>query len=186
MQSIPALLVIDAQCGLLEGNQAVPDSAAVTERLLNLLSAARAADALIIHLQNDGGPGTIDEPGMPGWLIHPKLLPQMRELVLRKTADDAFNGTDLMDIISRNHINRIAIAGLLSEMCVSATARGALARNLEVVVVRDAHATYNLEDIPARAVSRVAEHALGGDVELTNIASVKFRQPLNRAITNDT
>ena len=75
-----------------------------------------------------------------------------------------------MDILSRNQINRIAIAGLLSEMCVSATVRGALARNLEVVVVRDAHATYNLGDISAGVVSRVAEHALGDDVELTDIA----------------
>ena len=182
IESVPTLLVIDAQCGLLEGNQAVPDSAAVTERLFNLLGAARAADALIIHLQNDGKPGTLDEPGMPGWLIHPKLLPQMRELVLRKTADDAFNGTGLMDILSRNQINRIAIAGLLSEMCVSATARGALAQNLEVVVVCDAHATYNLGDISAGVVSRVAEHALGDDVELTDIASVKFRRPLRSGL----
>ena len=186
MQSVPALLVVDAQCGLLEGNRAVPDSAAVTARLFALLSAARAAGALVVHLQNNGEPGTIDEPGSPGWLIHPKLSPLAGESVLSKTADDSFNGTRLMDILRRNRINGIAIAGLLSEMCVSATVRGALARDLEVVLVQDAHATYNLEDISCRVVSRVAEHALGDDVELADTASVKFRQPLNRATTNDT
>jgi hypothetical protein len=46
----------------------------------------------------------------------------------------------------------------------------------QVVLVRDAHATYNLDDIPAAIVSRVAEHALGDEVELTDATSVTFCQ----------
>ena len=61
-------------------------------------------------------------------------------------------------------------------MCVSATVRGALARNFHVVLVRDAHAAYNLHDIPAAIVARVAEHALGDEIELIEAASVRFGQ----------
>jgi nicotinamidase-related amidase len=172
-----ALLVIDAQRGLLDGEAAVPDAGVVSDRLAILLGAARSAGALVIHLQNEGPRGAADEPGKPGWLIHPKVAPVPGEWVLRKTRDDGFDGTQLEDVLARNGVIRITVAGLLSEMCVSATIRGALTRALQVVLVRDAHATYNLEDIPAAIVSRVAEHALGDAVELVELASVTFAPP---------
>ncbi len=174
MKPVPALLIVDAQQGLLESGQAVPDSAMIVDRLGTLVDSARAAGALVIYLQNDGGPGTIDEPDTPGWAIHPRLSPAVGELVLRKTGDDGFGNPDLMGALKRHGINRLAVAGLLSEMCVSATIRGALARGLQVVLIRGAHATYDVDDIPARIVSRVAEHALGDEVELADIASLKF------------
>jgi nicotinamidase-related amidase len=59
-------------------------------------------------------------------------------------------------------------------MCVSATIRGALARKLEVVLVSDAHGTYDVDDIPSTVVSRVAEHALGDEIELAATATVTF------------
>jgi GNAT superfamily N-acetyltransferase len=110
-------------------------------------------------------------------LIHPNAAPIPGELVIRKTRDDGFDGTPLEDVLARHGVNRMAVAGLLSEMCVSATIRGAIARGLQVVLVRDAHATHNLEDIPATIVSRVAEHALGDEVELVETASMRFAPP---------
>lgn len=177
MNQVPALVIIDAQQGLLEGEHAVPNSATVIKRLWTLLDKARTAGALVIHLQNDGEPGALDEPNTPGWSIHPRLSPTVEERVIRKTGDDGFGNPDLMDVFKRNGVKRIAVAGLLSEMCVSATVRGGLARGLEIVLIRDAHATYDVEDISARVVARVAEHALGDEVELGDIASVQFTQP---------
>src|SRR5437773_9316195 len=95
-----ALLVIDAQCGLLDGEAAVPDAEAVLERLARLLAAARSAGALVIHLQHDGLPGAADEPGSPGWWIHPRLEPLPGERVLRKTQDDGFDGTPLEKLLA--------------------------------------------------------------------------------------
>ncbi|MDP9310277.1 MAG: isochorismatase family protein [Chloroflexota bacterium] len=177
MEPPTALLVIDAQQGLLDGEAAVPDAIGVIQRIRTVLEAARSADALVVHLQNDGARGTLDEPGMPGWFIHPKVAPEPSELVLRKSHDDGFDGTELVDLLVRNQVTRIAIVGLLSEMCVSATARAALARGFHIVLVRDAHATYNLDDIPAAIVARVAEHALGDEVDLIDAASVRFGRP---------
>ena len=177
MTPVTALLLIDAQQGLLDGEAAVPDAAAVLDGLVRLLAAARSAGALIIHLQNDGAAGALDEPGTPGWHIHPKVAPEPGEFVLRKTRDDGFDGTELEDMLARKHVTRIAVAGLLSEMCVSATVRGALARGLHVVLIHDAHATYNLDDIPASVVARVAEHALGDEIEIVDTVSVRFGRP---------
>ena len=63
---------------------------------------------------------------------------------------------------------------------MSATIRGALARGLEVVLVRDAHATYDVDDIPSTVVSRVAEHTLGDEVELAPTATITFLPPVER------
>ena len=146
----------------------------VIDRLATLLAAARIAGVPVIYLQNDGAPGSIDERETAGWFIHPRITPKPDELVLRKTRDDGFEGTKLETALAREHVTRLAVAGLLSEMCVSATVRGALTRGIEVVLVHDAHGTYNLDDIPASVVSRVAEHALGDEVEIVNAAAVRF------------
>jgi nicotinamidase-related amidase len=178
LRPVSALLIIDAQQGLLDGEAAIPNTRVVIDRIATLLATARSAGALVVHLQNDGAPGTIDEPETTGWFIHPRVAPKWDELVLRKTGDDGFEGTKLETVLARNHTTRIAVVGLLSEMCISATVRSALKRGIEVVLVHDAHGTYNLDDIPSSIVSRVAEHALGDVIELANAASVTFSRPV--------
>src|SRR5947199_3710261 len=94
------LLVVDAQRGLLDGEAAVPDAGGFLDRLAMLLAAARSAGALVIHLQNDGPRGAADEPGKPGWLIHPRVAPAPGEWVIRKARDDGFDGTPLEDLLA--------------------------------------------------------------------------------------
>ena len=172
-----ALLIVDAQLGFLEGLEAVPEAALVTGHLAALLASARSAAAAVIHLQNDGVPGSVDEPGTPGWMLHPMLEPEQGEVVLRKRNDDGFEGTELERILESRGVKRLVVGGLLSEMCVSATIRGALARGLEVILVHDAHATYNVDNISAAVVSRVAEHTLGDQVEIVESDRVAFERP---------
>ena len=176
LRPVSALMIIDAQQGFLDGEAAIPNARVVVDCIAALLAAARSAGALIVHLQNDGAPGTIDEPDTIGWFIHSRLTPEPDEMILRKTSDDGFEGTELETILAHKHITRIAVAGLLSEMCVSATVRSALKRGIEVVLVHDAHGTYNLDDIPSSIVSRVAEHALGDEIELAQAAEVAFHR----------
>jgi streptothricin hydrolase len=172
------LLVVDVQTGLLEGPRAVPDAEAAVTRIGELLQSARDAGAPVIYLQNDGPPRAPDAVGSPGWEIHPALAPLPDELVLRKSGDDGFDGTTLERSLEQLGARRIAVAGLLSEMCVSATIRSAFACGFEVVLVRGAHATYDLDDIPAHVVSRVAEHALGDQLEIE--AEPRFKKPSER------
>lgn len=101
------------------------------------------------------------------------MEPGPGQTVIRKTADDGFEGTGLADILAVSGIRRLAISGVMSEMCVSATARSALRRGLGVVLPHDAHATYDIPAlpgvapaIPAATVTRVAEWALGDELEL--------------------
>lgn len=64
---VQALVVADMQCGLLAGPLAVVGAAALTGRVEDLIGRATAAGVLVVQLQNDGGPGQVDEPGRAGW-----------------------------------------------------------------------------------------------------------------------
>jgi nicotinamidase-related amidase len=167
---VQALVVVDMQRGLLAGPRAVVGAAALTGRVEELIARAGAAGALVVQLQNDGAPGQVDEPGQPGW-----ELALTGGTVVRKSTDDGFADTPLGELLAKRRVRRVAVCGVLSEMCVSATARSALARGLGVVLPHDGHGTYDLDDIPAAVVARVAEHALGDQPDLVaSTADVVF------------
>lgn len=175
---VDALILVDAQTAFLSGPEAVPGAGELAGRLTRLLERARAAGALVIHLRNDGEPGAVDEPGAPGWELYLPVIESAREVVVAKSSDDGFDGTGLGDLVDHHGARSVVIAGVLSEMCVSATAFGATEHGLRVVLPHDAHATYGLDDIPPSVVSRVAEHALGSDPEfVTTAENVPFNGP---------
>ena len=167
---VHALVVVDMQRGLLTGREAVVGAPELTERVAELIRRATDAGAFVVQLQNDGAPGQVDEPGQPGWEL---ALPG--GTVVRKSSDDGFAETRLGALLAERNVRRVAVCGVLSEMCVSATTRSALSRGLGVVLPRDGHGTYDLDDIPAAVVARVAEHALGDQPELVaSTAQVLF------------
>jgi len=57
---------------------------------------------------------------------------------VRKRHDNGFAGTDLDALLRNHHVKTISICGVMSEMCVAATARSAMARGYEVVLAHDA------------------------------------------------
>ena len=175
---VDALVLVDLQTAFVSGPDAVPGAAALLDRTSDLLDRARAADAVVVHLQNDGPPGADDEPGTPGWELYLPLKPGPREHVIRKARDDGFDATPLGEILVSAGVRSLAICGVMSEMCVHATAKAALARGYRVVLPYDAHATYDVpavpgvaDKIPAHIVSRVAAWSLGDQPENTTPAS---------------
>jgi streptothricin hydrolase len=182
-----ALVIIDMQSAFLDGVQAVPAASRLIDTVEHLLVTARSARALVVHIQHDGGAGAPDEVGTAGWLLHLTVEQGTNECVIRKTSDDAFADTNLAELLVDRGVRRLVICGLLSEMCVSATARTALALGFEVLLPRDAHATSDIPEapevgpaVPASVVSRVAEWALGDKVNLVAAARfISFTAPVH-------
>jgi nicotinamidase-related amidase len=171
--AVQAVLMVDVQRAFFTGAGAVPASAQLLEALSELLERSRRGGALVVHLQNDGPAGAVDEPGRPGWELYLPVGESLREVVIRKSRDDAFDGTGLGDLLKQRRVDRLCVVGVMSEMCVLATARAALDRGFGVVVPHDGHATYDIppapgasEGVPAAMASRVAEWALGDGVEV--------------------
>ncbi|MEU9744878.1 MULTISPECIES: isochorismatase family protein [Streptomyces] len=181
---VQALVVVDVQSAFFTGEGAVPAARPVREAIEGMLRRARERGVLVVHLQNDGPEGADDEAGTPGWELALPVVAGDREVVVRKKRDDGFEGTPLGGVLVAAGVKGIAVCGVMSEMCVSATARTALARGYRVVLPHDAHATYDApavdgisDGVPAATVSRVAEWALGDEVEVVaRAADVSFSE----------
>ena len=182
VRPVDALIAVDLQTAFVSGDDAVPGASRLLDRVTELLERAREAGAVVVHLQNDGAPGADDEPGTPGWELYLPVKAGPREHVLRKPRDDGFDATPLGEILVAAGVRSVAICGVMSEMCVQATARTALARDYRVVLPYDAHGTYDIpavpgvsDKVPAHVVSRVAAWALGDQPENTvEAAAVPF------------
>ncbi|MEV6161314.1 isochorismatase family protein [Streptomyces sp. NPDC052052] len=179
---VEALLVVDVQEAAVSGDRAVPDTARLVDRTADLIARARRDGALVVHVQNDGAPGAGDEPHTPGWELHHPVETGPTEAVIRKTEADGFQRTALASLLTESGVRGLAICGVMSEICVQATARTALALGYRVVMPHDAHATHDIPAapgisgaVPAAAVSRVAEWALGSALEvIAHAADVTF------------
>ncbi|WP_246142632.1 isochorismatase family protein [Nocardioides rubriscoriae] len=162
-----ALVVVDVQGAFVEHDPPPHDVAGLLAALHTLLAAARAAGALVVHVQDVGA----DDPRFADGDRRDLVLDvRPGEPVVPKRHDDAFDGTDLARLLDGHRA--VVLGGLQSEMCVAATARAALARGLEVVLPHDAHSTWDLPAgpagpaVPADAVRRVAAWSLGDAVRL--------------------
>jgi len=156
MDALPvmdALIVVDMQVGLLSGPPK-HDLQAVIERI-NLLSAwVRQRAGTVVWIQHRGAAGDDFEPGKPGWALLPELNRQPSDVVVEKTLNDAFAGTELQSLLQRMAAERLLIAGWATDFCVDATVRSAVSRDHDVVVIGDGHTASDRPHLDAPGVRR--------------------------------
>jgi nicotinamidase-related amidase len=86
---------------------------------------------LIIHIQHLSTSASSPlHPASPGSTFSPTSTPLPGELVITKTVNSAFIGTDLEAVLREHEIWTLYIAGLSTDHCVSTTTR--MAGNLHV------------------------------------------------------
>ncbi|HUZ62886.1 MAG TPA: cysteine hydrolase family protein [Acetobacteraceae bacterium] len=160
------LVVIDAQGAYRDGALALPDMASALPTLAALLARARQAGMPVIHVAHRGPAGGLFDRAGPGGAILPEAAPQAGEHVVEKSLPNAFAGTDLQARLLQTGRPNLLLAGFMTHMCVSSTARAAIDLRWPVTVVADATATRMLPDplggppIPAPQVQRAALAAL--------------------------
>jgi len=157
-----ALLVIDMQLGNFEGSDAVYDGENLLSKVERLISKARDEDVSIFYLQNKGSKGDPDEIGTPGWEIHPTILPKEGDIVIEKETPDAFHKTTLHSKLKSKGIEKLVIAGLQTEYCIDTTCRRAYSLGYDVVLVRDAHSTWDSSNLTAEQIISHHSRVLGG------------------------
>ena len=151
-----AVLVIDVQAGLFCAKPPPFEAREVVERINSVTARARAAGAAVIFIQHDGQPGGEDVvPFTEGWALHPDLEVRPGELVIRKSTCDAFYGTALEAELRSRGITRVLLMGYATDFCLDATLRSAVSKELEVIVVADAHTT---SENPVVSAALVRQH----------------------------
>jgi len=142
MSKVTALLVIDVQNGMFEEPEPMHDGPGLLERIESLIGKAKASDAPVIYVQHNEDEGYPLATGSTGWGIHPRIAPTAGEPTIQKHVPDAFQNTDLQEVLTRLGVGRLVMAGLQTDMCIAATAKGAHDRGYEVAVVKDGHSTW--------------------------------------------
>ena len=146
MPTDAALLVIDAQVAILDGDTPAYRRDEVLARIGELLANARAAGVPVVYVQHDDATYEPMKPGAAGWQIHPAVAPLPGERIVRKRACDAFYGTPLRAELDTLGVTRLVAAGCETDYCVDTTVRRALSLDYDVVLAADAHTTTSGSD----------------------------------------
>jgi len=129
----------------------------VLPNIVRLLAAARAAGALVVHVNED-----FDEakypPGSPVWKayqIHPDVAPMPDEPVVRQHRYDAFLESGLSEILERAGVQTVVVAGITSPWCVDNAVRRANGLGYHVILAEDAHGCADGKTLKA---AQIAQH----------------------------
>lgn len=162
MSNETALLIIDLQVCNFEGSTPVYGSSDLLSRVSRLIARARAVGAPVVYVQHCGPQGTVDQPGMPGWDIHPAVAPLEDDAVIQKRHPDAFQDTDLQRALESRGIKRLILTGIQTQYCVDTTCRRAYSLGYDVTLVKDAHSTWDTDHLTALQVIAHHNDVLGG------------------------
>jgi nicotinamidase-related amidase len=152
-----ALLVLDLQKIILEGDAAPPTAAekdALLARNARLIAGARRAGIRVIYVRNGFRPGYPEVSGRnksfasikqrdrfpedaDGSQIHPAVAPQAGEVVITKHRVSAFFGTELDMILRANEIDTVILAGVATSRVVLSTLRYAADADYAIIVAHD-------------------------------------------------
>lgn len=162
-----ALLIIDIQNDYFPGGKA---------ELVKPLDAAKNAYQLLQCFREHGQPtvhiqhvsthegATFFLPGSEGTHIHDAVAHFEGEPLVQKHFPNAFRETNLLDLLKEWGIERVIVCGMMTHMCVDATARAAADLGFQLVVASDACATkaltYGDTAIPADHVHKAFLAAL--------------------------
>ena len=133
-----------------------------------LLDAIRRKSLQIIHIQHiSTRPGaTFFRPDTPGVEIHESVKPRPGEALFRKHFPSAFRETPLLEHLRREKISGLAIAGMMTHMCIDTTTRAAADFGFACSLGQDACATrsltFNGVQVPAENVQAAYLAALNG------------------------
>jgi nicotinamidase-related amidase len=162
-----ALLIIDIQKDYFPGGK---------HPLVNPLEAAKKAYLLLQCFREHGGhhvhiqhiskkpDATFFISGERGTDIHDSVAHFEGEPIVYKHEPNSFLNTDLLELLKSWEISRVIISGMMTHMCVDATARAASDLGFQVIIAEDACATRDLKyddtTIPADHVHKAFLAAL--------------------------
>jgi len=139
-----ALLLVDFQNDYFPGGKM--ELYKSTEASLNareILEFFRDKKMPIIHVQHFSiyRGAAFFVPDTEGVKIHFNVTPLANEKVIKKNYPNSFRETELLDNLKFNEIQKIVICGMMTHMCIDATARASFDYGFENIIIKDACAT---------------------------------------------
>lgn len=143
-----ALVIVDIQNDYFEeGTNYLAGSWDASLKAKKMLEFFRIKSLPIIHVQHLSvrHGSTFFIPNTKGADIHANVLPDNGEKVIVKNYPNSFRDTELLDYLKANNITDLVICGMMTHMCVDATARAAKDYGYNCTIISEACATKDLE-----------------------------------------
>jgi nicotinamidase-related amidase len=156
-----ALLVIDIQNDYFPGGKhPLVNPLEAAKRAYGLLQCFREHGGYHIHIQHISlkPDAAFFIKGDSGLDIHDSVAHFEGEPIVYKHYPNSFRGTNLLDMLNGWGVERVIVTGMMTHMCVDATARAAADLGFQIIVAEDACATrdliYDDTTIPADLVHK--------------------------------
>jgi len=143
-----ALLLIDLQNDYFPGGlMELVGSTPAAFRAAKALKLFRERGLPVFHVRHEAlkADATFFLTGTEGAAIHDSVLPVDGESVIIKHYPNSFRETDLLERLRKAGVTRLAVAGMMTHMCLDAGVRAAVDLGFECAVLSDASATRDLE-----------------------------------------
>lgn len=139
-----ALLVVDVQRGFDDAHWGRRNNPGMERRIAEILRAWRLSCRAVIHARHmSPDPGSPLRPGQDGNEFKPEFVPMRGESIVEKRVHSCFIGTPLERDLRRRGHDALVIVGMMTNHCVSTTARMAGNLGFAVWIVSDATATFD-------------------------------------------
>jgi nicotinamidase-related amidase len=147
-----ALMVIDVQKGVVADAH---QRDAVVANIATLVDRARDEGVPIVWVQHSD-----DElvKGSEAWEYVPELTRQEAEPLVHKLFGDAFEATELEELLAESGVGRLVVTGASTDACIRSTIHGGFARGYDVTLVEDAHTTDDRSAWGAPPADQVIAH----------------------------
>jgi nicotinamidase-related amidase len=165
-----ALLVIDVQQGLFKKSSPIYNAEALLENINLLVDLAHQAGVPVFYIQHSGGSSLVK--GTPDWRFHPEIQPQKIDTIVHKQHGNAFEDTNLDQLLQSRDISCLVVTGLLTDGCVRASCLGALKQGYSVVLAKDGHSTYSRQ--AGRVIEEWNQKLSAQKCELKAVSEIEF------------
>ena len=168
-----ALLIIDAQQELIDGNereQAVFNKEQLIHTINVVIKKAEQAKALIIFVRDfDVGDGE-----GKGFQVHKDIEMPKEYTVFDKLATNSFHGTGLLEYLKENSIEHLVVTGCKTQHCVDTAVRSATVHAMDVTLISDGHSTVDSKNLTAEQIINHHNEMLHGHFNVENFSVVRF------------
>jgi nicotinamidase-related amidase len=147
-----ALLVLDVQNGVVEGTH---ERDAVVANIGSLVEKARREGVPVVWVQHSD---EHVEKGSDAWQIVPELAPTDADPRLDKHYADAFEATNLEQVLAESRVGRLFVVGAQTDECIRSTLHTAFVVGYDTTLVGDAHTTEDLTEWGAPPPDQVVAH----------------------------
>ncbi|MHA6529371.1 cysteine hydrolase family protein [Paenibacillus sp. BAC0078] len=167
-----ALIIIDAQQELIDGNQeesAVFNKEQLIKNINKVIRKAQEADVEVVFVRDLD----VAEGQGAGFQVHNEINVPAEAKVFDKLATNSFHGTGLLQYLKDQQVEHVVIMGCKTQYCIDTAVRTATVSNMDVTLVGDGHSTTDNDVLSAEQIIKHHNSALHGHYNVEHFSVVR-------------